>query len=435
MLGGWKTFFHESSSWLQPWLLGKPFQRPVSNWLQPWQVEKPFWRRVLEMFGKHFWRRVLKLVSTLVSWKTFSMCGQAACNLGWLENLLNVESSSLLQPYLVGKPFRRRLFELVATSAGWKRFSTNLRAGCNLDWFENLFDEESSSWLQLWLVGKRFQRWVPALVATWAGWKAFSTTSPQSRASVNLSWLKNHFDKESSSWLQLSLVGKPFQPGVFKLVATLAGWKTFSMKSARACCNFGWLENLFNDESSIWLKNLFLELLATLAGWKTFPTTSPRSGCNHSWLENLFHDESSSWLQPWLVRKPFWWRILELLATLAGWKTFLTSPRAGWNVGGWKSCSSTIVQAGCKLGWLENFFNHGVLELIETIASWKTFSTTSLRAAATLAGWKIFSTTSPWDGRNLGVVETFLPMSPRYGCNLSWLENLFADGCSSWLQL
>ena len=76
-----------------------------------------------------------------------------------------------------------------------------------------------------------------------------------------------------------------------------------------------WLENLFLklvgklfqrgfSELLSTLANLkpfrrrLLELVATLAGWKIFSTMNPRANCNLSCLENLFDVECSSWLLP-----------------------------------------------------------------------------------------------------------------------------------------
>ena len=96
--------------------------------------------------------------------------------------------------------------------------------------------------------GKLFRR-VFELVAMLGAWRTFST--PSRRTSCNLGLLEKLFDDESSSWLQLLLVGKPFQRPVLELLATLADWKTVSMTSPRAGCNLGLLENLFDDEFSI----------------------------------------------------------------------------------------------------------------------------------------------------------------------------------------
>ena len=53
--------------------------------------------------------------------------------------------SSCLQPLQVGKPFRRRVLELVATLAGMETFSMpSPQSGCNISWSENFFDDESS---------------------------------------------------------------------------------------------------------------------------------------------------------------------------------------------------------------------------------------------------------------------------------------------------
>ena len=152
------------------------------------------------------------------------MSARAGCNLSFLENLFDNESSSFLQCYLVRKLFCRQVLKLVATFAGWKAFSTTSpRAGCNLGWLETI-----------------------------------STTSPRAGwTNCNIGWLKNLFDDESLSWLHWT--------------ATLARWKTISTTSARAACNLCWLVNLL---------------------------TSPRAGCNLRFLQNLFDDECSSWLQP-----------------------------------------------------------------------------------------------------------------------------------------
>ena len=53
-------------------------------------------------------------------------------------------------------------------------------------------------------------------------------------------------------------------------------------------------------------------------------TSFPQAGRNLSGLENFFNDDSSCWLQHWLVLKPFRRPLLELVKTLAGWKTFST---------------------------------------------------------------------------------------------------------------
>ena len=76
------------------------------------------------LIRKTFRRRVLYLIATLFSWRTFSTTSpRAGCNLGLLENLFD-ESTSCFEPWLVGT------------------FSTS----------------ESSSWLESWQVGKPFRR-------------------------------------------------------------------------------------------------------------------------------------------------------------------------------------------------------------------------------------------------------------------------------------
>ena len=70
--------------------------------------------------------------------------------------------------------FQRRLLELLATLANLKTFSTTTpRAGCNLSWLENLFDDISR------------------------------------RANCNFGCLESLFNVESSSWLQPRRKGFP----------------------------------------------------------------------------------------------------------------------------------------------------------------------------------------------------------------------------------
>ena len=143
-LGLLENLFDESSSCLDPWLVGTFSMNESSSWLEPWLVGKPFrrgcnqlkdstWKRFSkqlrwQLIGKPFRRWVLYLVATLFSSRTFcTMSPRAGCNLGLLENLFD-ESSSCLEPWLVGN------FSTNESSSGW-----------NLDWLENLFDDNATS--------------------------------------------------------------------------------------------------------------------------------------------------------------------------------------------------------------------------------------------------------------------------------------------------
>ena len=110
---------------------------------------------------------------------------------------------------------------------------------------------------------------------------------------------------------------------------------------------FSWSENVVDDESSS----------ATFAGWKTFSMNNPQAGCYLSWLENLFNCKSSSCLQSQVFGKPFRRRVLQLVATLAGLKTFRRVLELVAKLAGWKTFSTTSPRAGCNLRWLENHFD------------------------------------------------------------------------------
>ena len=154
------------------------------------------------------------------------------------------------------------------------------------------------------VVEKVFQ---PAKVST-SSRKRFSTSSRL------LAQLENLFDDKSSTWLKQCLVGEPFLRRLFELVATFACWKTFRQ---------------------------VLELFVTLAGWKlsderglepvgicleTFSTRLQPARWFH--VEKVFQAAKVAISLKTHGRKgfPASWRTLELVGTLACWKTFWLEP-------------------------------------------------------------------------------------------------------------
>ena len=300
-------------------------------------------------------------------------------HLGWLENLFDDESLSCLQPQLVEKPFWRRVLDVVASLARWKTFlTTSSRDTFNLITLKNLFDEESSSWVKLWLVGKPCRRRVLHLVAPLACWKTFSMTIP--RAGCNLSWLEIIFDDTSSS--------------------LLARWKTFSATSIWADYKLGWLEDLFDNESWSWVQHCLLQSWLIEKLFRRWVLE----------LEKIFDDESSSWLQTWGVRTPFRRPVLKLFPTrqVCNQLKDTSSKRFSNELTSSTMCRRKflttlfILRADWNLGWLENLFDDESSSFLPCYLVGKSFHRPFFELVTTLAGWKTFSTTSPRADYKLG---------------------------------
>ena len=182
-LGLLENLFDESSSCLKPWLVGTFSTNESSRRLE--LVGKPFRRgcnqledSTSKMYSKQLklqlpWGLIVekifqpaKVATSLRSrrrkgfqisqcWKQLKesslkeFSNQLKFQPAWGKGFL----TSLRTPWLIGKPFRRRVLYLVATMFSSRTFITmSPRAGCNLGLLENLFDE-SSSCLKPWLVG------------------------------------------------------------------------------------------------------------------------------------------------------------------------------------------------------------------------------------------------------------------------------------------
>ena len=148
---------------------------------------------------------------------------------------------------------------LVETLADWKTFSTrSLQAYCKLSCLENLFDVESSSWLQPRRKGfpTKSNRLEDSFVEKF----------PTSQGSKQLEDLSKKFSNKprlqpargldvekvlllnnvAAGWRNLRRKGFPIRQGVLKLVGKpfpQAGW------------NLSWLENFSNEDSSRWLQH------------------------------------------------------------------------------------------------------------------------------------------------------------------------------------
>ena len=385
------------------------------------------------------------------------------------------------------KPFRRRVLYLAATMFSWRTFcTTSPRAGCKLGLLENLFDEsssclepllvgtfstnESSSWLEHWLVGKPFRRGCNQLEYSTS--KRFSkqlrlqlargfivekifqpakvATSSRSRCrkgfQISQSWkqLGESWLKKCSNQLRLQpawgkgfptilrtpwLIGKPFRRRVLYLVATLFSWRTFCTTSPRAGCNLGLLENLFDESSS----------------------------CLESWLVGTFSmNESSSWLEPWLVGKPFrrgcnqlkvpmserfskqlrlqlaWGLMVKMVFQPAKVATSLRSRRRkGFQI---SQCCNQHEESSLKkfsnrlrfrLAWGKGFLTSSRTPCL----TGKLFRRWVLYLVATLFSRRSFSTTSPRAGCNLGLLENLFDETSR--CLEPWLVGTFSTHESS----